>query len=147
MHEVASFVREVMLEWAALRVRILVPVGRDFSNAVQLVKHYRPQLLLVVTRRPAPDLARRIRREVRRMGLRPPAVEVVLLKGGTIEEIVRELRRPTSRVDVVGVDSDDGALSAAVTLAAALQGKRLALLRDGRVEEHGVEKLLSREGE
>jgi beta-mannosidase len=142
VQEVAAFVRGIVLEWASTRVRLLAPVKADVSSVIELVRHYHPQLVILVSRRGDGGLVREIRSRLRSLGLRPPAIEVVTFKGASLDELVSEVRAAISRADIVALDSDDGVLSAALALAAALEGKRVSVLRDGRVEEASVDKLL-----
>jgi len=141
VQEVTSFVRNIVLEWASLRVRLLAPVGADPSAVVSLVRHYHPQLVILVSRRGDRRVVREVRRRIRSLGLRPPAMELIDLRGRSINELVNEVRSLLVKADIVALDSDDGALSAAVALAAALEGRRVSILRDGRVEEVSVDKL------
>ena len=146
VQEVASFVRTLVLEWASLRVRLLAPVGLDSSNVIELIRHYNPQLVIVVTRKGDRRLLRSIRRKVRGMGLRPPAMELVELRGEGVDEILDEVRRLMSKADIIGLDSDDGTLSAIVALAAALEKRRVSVFRDGKIEELSVDKLVGLAG-
>jgi len=79
---------------------------------------------------------------LRSLGLRPPAIEILTIKSASLDGLVNEVRAAMAKADVVAVDSDDGLLSAALMLAAALEGRRVSVLREGRVEEVGVDKLL-----
>jgi len=142
VQEVTAFVRGVVLEWASMRVRLLASVRADVSNVIELVRHYHPQLVIVVSRRGDGGLIREIRSRLRSLGLRPPAVEVVTLKGASLDELVGEVRAAMAKADIVALDSDDGLLSAALAIAAALEGRRVSVLRDGRVEEASVDRLL-----
>lgn len=142
VREVSSFIRNVTLEWASLRVRLLVPVGADSSSVVELIRHYNPQLVVVISRRGDPKIVREIRGRIRGLGLRPPAVELVDLKSKQVDELVNEVKNLISKVDIIAIDSDDGVLSAVVALAAAAEGRRVSVLRDGKVEETSVDKLL-----
>ncbi|RLE99821.1 MAG: hypothetical protein DRJ57_01835 [Thermoprotei archaeon] len=141
VQEVTSLVRNIVLEWASLRVRLLAPVGADPSAVVSLVRHYHPQLVILVSRRGDRRVVREVRRRIRSLGLRPPAMELIDLRGRSIDELVNEVRGLLVKADIVALDSDDGTLSAAVALAAALEGRRVSILRDGRVEEVSVDKL------
>lgn len=142
VQEVTAFVRNIVLEWASMRVRLMAPVKADISNVVELVRHYHPQLVVLVSRKGDGALAREFRSKLRSLGLRPPAIEVLTLKSASLDELVSEVRAMMAKADVVAVDSDDGLLSAALVLAAALEGRRVSVLREGRVEEIGVDKLL-----
>ncbi len=142
VQEVASFIRSVTLEWASLRVRLLAPVGVDPTSVVELIRHYNPQLVIVVSRRGDPRIVREIRGRVRGLGLRPPAIELVDLKGKSVDELATEIKNLIPKADIVAIDSDDGVLSATVALAAAAEGRRVSVLREGRVEEASVDKLL-----
>jgi len=145
VQDVASFVRTVVLEWASLRVRLMLPVGSATDYAVSLIRHYNPQLVILLSRRADTGLVREIRRRVYSLGLRPPAMEVIQLKGPSLAEAVEEVRGLLAKADIIGLDSDDGFLSAAIALAAALEGRRVASIRDGRVEEVSIEKFIARE--
>lgn len=142
VQEVVTFVRTVALEWASLKVRLLVPVGTDVSRVVELVRNYHPQLVLLVSRRGDGRIVRELRGRLRAAGLRPPAAEVVQVKSGSLDELVIAVRDLIPKADVVALDSDDGLLSAAFALAAAIENRRVAVVREGRVEEVNVDKLL-----
>ncbi|MCS7105393.1 MAG: FtsX-like permease family protein [Thermofilaceae archaeon] len=142
VQEVASFLRGIILEWASLRVRLMVPVGSSVTHVVELIRHYHPQLVVLVTRREGESLSRDVKVRLRNMGLRPPAVEVVYLKGRGIEDIVNEIRNYLLKVDIVALDSDDGLLSASIALAAALENRRVSIIKGGRIEEVGIDRLL-----
>jgi len=142
VQEVTAYVRNLVLEWASMRVRLMAPVKADVSNVVELVRHYHPQLVVLVSRKGDGTLAREVRGRLRSLGLRPPAIEVLTLKSASLDGLVNEVRVAMAKADVVAVDSDDGLLSAALVLAAALEGRRVSVLREGRVEEVGVDKLL-----
>ncbi|MEM1508495.1 MAG: FtsX-like permease family protein [Thermofilaceae archaeon] len=142
VQEVSSFVRNVTLEWASLRVRLLVPVGTDPSSVVELIRHYNPQLVIIISRRGDPKIVREIRGRIRGLGLRPPAVELIDLKSKQIDELVIEVKNLISKADIIAIDSDDGVLSAIVALVAATEGRRVSVLKNGKVEETSVDKLL-----
>ncbi|MEM0267217.1 MAG: hypothetical protein QXV98_01220, partial [Thermofilaceae archaeon] len=137
-----AFVRGIVLEWASLKIRLLAPVGVDVSKVVELVRNYQPQLVLLATRRGDGRLVRELRSRLRAQGLRPPATEVIAVKSDSLDGLVEELRLLISKADIVALDSDDGLLSAALALAAAIEGRRVAVIREGRLEEVSVDRLL-----
>jgi len=124
IHEVASFVRTIVLEWASLRVRVLTPVGKEISRVIDLVKHYNPQLLILASRGTQFSL-RDLKRSIKYAGLRVPAIEVVDMSSRNFEEIVANLRELVKKADIICIDSDDGVLSAALSLASILENKRV----------------------
>ncbi|MEM4568747.1 MAG: FtsX-like permease family protein [Thermofilaceae archaeon] len=142
VQEVVAFVRGIVLEWASLKIRLLAPVGVDVSKVVELVRNYQPQLVLLATRRGDGRLVRELRSRLRAQGLRPPATEVIAVKSDSLDGLVEELRLLISKADIVALDSDDGLLSAALALAAAIEGRRVAVIREGRLEEVSVDRLL-----
>lgn len=145
VQEVATFVRSVALEWASLKVKLLVPVGSSVNAAVELVRSYHPQLVMIVSRKGDGKVLRELRSKLRSLGLRPPATELVQVRGSSLDELVSELKKLIAIADIVALDSDDGLLSAALALTAALENRRVAVIREGRVEEVSVNKLFKLE--
>lgn len=140
IREVGTFVRALVFEWAALRIRLLIPVGRSPDNVIELIKMYNPQLVILVSRMSERNVLRTIRRELRSRGIRPPAMNFVKVSG-KIDDIVSRLAQEVDRVDLVCIDSDDGVLSTAAMIAAALKDRRACVMREGRAEEINPRKL------
>ena len=75
------------------------------------------------------------------MGVRPPAVEFVRVGDAGLDELVTAMVERAKEVDTVFIESDDGLLSVASTMAAMMAGRRICILRRGKLEEMTPEKL------
>jgi len=140
-YEVANFIRTVTLEWASLRVRLMAPLGRNIEPLVEAIRHYRPQLVVIFSRYASSRDVRELKRRLILMGVRPPAVEFVRVGDAGLDELVTAMVERAKEVDTVFIESDDGLLSVASTMAAMMAGRRICILRRGKLEEMTPEKL------
>jgi len=141
VREVATLIRNLTFEWTALRIRVIIPVGEKIDNVVRVVKHYNPQYLLVVTRKYKGNLKRDIMIHLYNLGLKSPAIEVVKVEGN-LSNLINLLAEYMSKIDVACIDSDDGILSSALSIASALGNKRICNFINGNVEEYNPQKIL-----
>lgn len=142
VHEVASHIRRLVFEWTASKARVAAPFGSSIEPLLSLVRVYHPQLLIVYSRGETTQKMNELKRKLWREGIWPPAIEVRKISvenpQGTVSRLVEELRD----VDTVTIDSDDGAISSAMTLASIILKKNVAIISDGKYTEVQAEKLL-----
>ncbi|MFB0551325.1 MAG: FtsX-like permease family protein [Nitrososphaeria archaeon] len=141
VHEVASYVRKLVLEWVSFGSRVMVPLGENMDQIIRLVKAYNPQLVSVVYRK-ATALKRPVRQieeSLRYQGLLVPAVKLSAIQGNEIRKLAEELTVLAREVDIICTDSDDGLLSIALAIAGMKEKKRLCYFADGRLVEEPPE--------
>ncbi|MGQ9479162.1 MAG: FtsX-like permease family protein [Thermoproteota archaeon] len=143
VHEVVSHVRRIVLEWSAAKLSIAMAIGNSIEQAFEIVKNYRPRILVLYSRTDIGNRARELRRRLRSEGIWPPAIEIRNFKTDNIHTLIEKLSKETTPLDAVCLESDDGLLSAALAIVASWQNKNiLVTTSDGKIHEVPAKSLL-----
>jgi ABC-type antimicrobial peptide transport system permease subunit len=143
VHEVVTHIRKLVLEWSALKFNVAMAIGESIEPAFVIAKKYRPQLLLVYSRRDLGDGLKELRRKLRSEGVWPPAIKVKKLVSRDIGSLAEILYEEIKSADAVCLDSDDGILSSALLIAAIQLDKNIvAVDPQGNIQEVPARKLV-----
>ncbi|MEM2641269.1 MAG: FtsX-like permease family protein [Thermoproteota archaeon] len=143
VHEVVTHVRKLVLEWSALKFSLAMAIGESVENAFNIIKKYRPQLLVAYSRKELGDKLKVLRRRLRSEGVWPPTIEVRRLDFGDISILADKLCESIRSVDAVCLDSDDGILSSALLLAAIRLDKNIVTIDpQGNIHEFPARKFV-----
>ena len=143
MHDVGSFTRRLVLEWTSSKSRVIIPISKDYDYAMNLIRTYHPQQIIILTREGGATKIKELRSHIRAEGLWPPALEAKEVRSETASDLVKEIALDVERADMVCIDSDDGLLSSVLLTAAVLAKKRVGtVMRTGKFAEFQAEGLL-----
>jgi hypothetical protein len=133
VREIVQLIRQFIIEFASLTVRILVPVGVRRDHIPPLLNVYAPNELRIVFRGSAREERLEIISEVESRMVR--VVPIQLSENNSLVESARALIEAAKECDLLCVSSDDGYLSALVFLTAQKLGKRICIVSGQEVVE------------
>ena len=145
VYEVINYVRRLALGWAASKFSLVVAVGGSIDQTLAIVKKYRPQLLVVYSRLDIGNKLREMRRRLRSEGIWPPTIEARKVEARDIHVLVEKLSREIMSIDAVCLDSDDGLLSSALSIAAIRLDKNILTFdSEGKIYETSARKFIEK---
>ncbi|MDW8073197.1 MAG: FtsX-like permease family protein [Nitrososphaerota archaeon] len=133
IREVAQLIRQFIIEYTSLTIRILVPFGRDTAYLQPLLSVYNPSEVKLVWRG---DSEEGLQRAVELLERNTVRVDVVRL--GSSDSLVSDTRAVIEAArgcDLICISSDDGYLSSIALLTAQRLDKRICIVRDSNVVE------------
>lgn len=133
IREVAQLLRQFIIEYTSLTVRILVPLSRENAHLRPLLSVYNPSEVKLVWRGyDERDLERAVRLLEREM----VRVEIVRLDPtGSIVAHAKTVIDAARDCDLICISSDDGYLSSIALLTAQRLEKRICVVKDSEVVE------------
>jgi len=133
VHNIATHVRNLILEWNAMEFEVATPFDPSLSQLYTLVTAYHPTSLYIATTQPVSDkkidsLKRRLIRE----GLRPPRIVISRVDRLDMEQCMKTAEELASRADVVCISGEPDTLCTALAINATIQKKMICLVIDPR---------------
>ncbi|MEM1922579.1 MAG: ABC transporter permease [Nitrososphaerota archaeon] len=139
LREVAQLMRQLIMEYTSLTVRILVPLGRDYSYLLHLITNYNPSEVRIVWRGTSEESLQRAVQLLEDFRVR----SVVIRLSPTISVTTdgKSMLDAAKNCDLISISSDDGYLSSLALLVAQRLGKRVCIVGESGVAEASPESL------
>ncbi len=133
VREIVQLIRQFIIEYTSLTIRILVPFSRDLAHIQPLLTVYNPSEVRVVWRGASED---DLKREVEMLEANLVRVVVVRIpSSGSMVSDAKAVIEAAKDCDLICISSDDGYLSSIALLAAQRLSKRICIIRDSEVLE------------
>ncbi|MEM0171624.1 MAG: FtsX-like permease family protein [Thermoproteota archaeon] len=126
LRDVASYVRELSLNWSTEGDRIAVFVHSSKEVILDVIRDLKPRYILVISRRDPKSMVKSIHSSIQALGYNI-AIETQEIKSSSFYEVAKELESYLSNVEKVYVNSDDYFLSSAAVLALTHSNKKMVI--------------------
>jgi len=133
VREVVQLLRQLIMDFTALTVRVLVPLSRDMSHIHPLLNVYSPNEVKIVCKGSKESELMKAAGE-----LEEKMVRVVVVRLGsesTLADDAKTVLEVAKSCDLICISSDDGYLSSLALLAAQRLDKRVCIVRGSEVIE------------
>lgn len=135
----ATLVRNLILEWNAIKFEVATPFDPYLGQLYTLVNAYTPTTLYVMTTES--DIGEKLellKRALVVRGLRPPRIVISRVEVLDIRQIMETAEELVSRADVICISGEPAELSTALAMNAAKQKKITCYVVDRRPEQDRI---------
>jgi hypothetical protein len=133
IREVAQQIRQLIIEFASLTVRVLVPLASKQDHIYPLLNVYAPNEVRIVWRGQKAEEVSKVIREVESRMVR--VIPVMIDENSAFAEMARVLVDAAEGCDLLCISSDDGVLSTLIFLTAQKLNKRVCVVSGQEVLE------------